>query len=767
MTHHEFPVWPRPQQIRFTGGRLSLSSPLRVKTLGRAPWLAQAAAGAAMLVDRAAGRKITGASGARALTIADLDALPPAEKRRLAGHAEGYHLSVAPRGAFLAAADARGAYYGAVTLANMIERAEAGGVSCAEIRDWPRFPVRGSHVYMPGRKNLDFFIRYLDFLASYKFNTLYLEIGGGMEYERHPEINAAWSKFCREAWRYDPRKDRKNRRSLRKEPHPSHPIGPNALQSACWFSKDSTHTELGEGGCLTRSEVARIVDACAARHIEIVPEVQSLSHSYYLCTAHPEIAERGDDPWPDTYCPSNPKSYELLFDVMEEVIDAFHPKMISIGHDEAYTFCICPRCKKRDAAEILSYDVNKIHGFLAARGIKTAMWGDKIMRVKYGGLARSKVEKGTGRKWTLPATWPAVSSMPKDLLIMDWYWGIKKDSERYFGKNGFDVMYGNFETFSFADWEKRSASKNVLGAEISTWCEVSAEAFGHNRIYTDCFAAADLLWNGRCLPHRQLSAVMARRTPAMIDALVGAKRLVVSRPGLRTAPVDIGPAASALPAPLRGKLRTGARPTTLLGAGEFHVDADRGGFIEKAVVLSSARPRPVRIQVGRKALGLLFLHGTTMETAMLNLTFNMYHQQPAELARYRVRYADGKTADVSALFGRHIGIIREYWPRPMINWMYQTCFQSVIVDAGEDAKLFVQEWLNPRPGVEIESVDIRLGIGATKTGEVVIPAISAIIQGIDRQGVKRSVSSAKMSVGKEAKSARRGKGLTYIDQSAK
>ena len=54
-----------------------------------------------------------------------------------------------------------------------------------------------------------------------------------------------------------------------------------------------------------------------------------------------EISERQNDPYPDTYCPSNPRSYEITFDILDEVIDVFHPKAINIGHDEFYSICVC------------------------------------------------------------------------------------------------------------------------------------------------------------------------------------------------------------------------------------------------------------------------------------------------------------------------------------------------------------------------------------------------------------------------------------------
>jgi hexosaminidase len=46
--------------------------------------------------------------------------------------------------------------------------------------------------------------------------------------------------------------------------------------------------------------------------------------------AHPEIREREGDAYPDTYCPNHPDTYPLVFDVLEEVIEVFEPKVINI-----------------------------------------------------------------------------------------------------------------------------------------------------------------------------------------------------------------------------------------------------------------------------------------------------------------------------------------------------------------------------------------------------------------------------------------------------
>ena len=141
-------------------------------------------------------------------------------------------------------------------------------------------PLRGVHFYLPGRGQIPFFKRVLTWLSGLGYNTLFLEIGGGMRYERHPAINAAWERFCAEATAFSG--------------------GAFGIQRSQPFPKDSTHTELGSGSYLEKAEVADLVSYARALGIDVIPEVQTFSHSYYLCGAYPEIAERGDDPWPDT-----------------------------------------------------------------------------------------------------------------------------------------------------------------------------------------------------------------------------------------------------------------------------------------------------------------------------------------------------------------------------------------------------------------------------------------------------------------------------------
>ena len=144
------------------------------------------------------------------------------------------------------------------------------------------------------------------------------------------------------------------------------------------WAKNSIHADNGGGSFITQDEMREIIAYCREREIEVIPEVPSLSHSDYIVMAHPDLNERKEDTYPDTYCPSNPKSYEILFDILDEVIEVFHPEYVNIGHDECYTLAKCDRCKGKAPADLYVEDITKINNYLNARDIKAIMWGEKV-----------------------------------------------------------------------------------------------------------------------------------------------------------------------------------------------------------------------------------------------------------------------------------------------------------------------------------------------------------------------------------------------------
>ena len=342
----------------------------------------------------------------------------------------------------------------------------------------PQCPFRGLKLYLPPKDGLNAFYRIVDMLLYYRYNTVILEVGGAMEYKRHPEINESWESYCREMARYPERADE--------------------VQNMFGWVKNSIHFENGGGSWLTQDTVRELIAYCRARGMEVIPEVPSLSHADYLLNAHPELAERSYDPFPDTYCPSNPDSYKLLFDVMDEVIDVFQPRVMQVGHDEIYSICVCETCRKRDAGELLAEDLTKIHDYLAQRGIRLMYWSEKMLNhiTSWGeGLGGAKRVCRCSRSTVdhIPATWTALDRIPRDCIAHNWYWALRESHDQRFLSRGMDMTYGNWDPRGMVNWQAR-VEAGALGGAPSHWTTAELVTMQRNGVLLSIVYGAYLLW---------------------------------------------------------------------------------------------------------------------------------------------------------------------------------------------------------------------------------------------------------------------------------
>ena len=414
---------------------------------------------------------------------------------------EGYVLKVGKNSIVVAGWEDSGAFYGLQSLRQLIQkRNNQCSAPCLVVRDWPAMPFRGVRLSIPGTENISFFNRFLrDFMALYKLNKVVIEINC-MRLDRHPEVNAGWIEFA------------KSMKYLRAS-EPSHIIG---------RIRNSGHQDAGDGGIVEKEDVRRIVDLANQNFIEVIPEIPSLTHGYYLLTRHPELAEFQGDVWPDTYCPSNPKSYELLFDVMSEYIDVMQPKMVHIGHDEYWgaPLGVCPRCKGKDYSDLYARDVVKIHSFLAKKGIKVAMWGDHLLESVRGVGPQERTSESGEKYTTAGGLRPSVvqRSIPKDILIFNWFWEDQaKDMELQ--QFGFTQLYGNFKP-NIADWDDRIKKVNVIGGAPSSWTATSEFNVSKDLIL-DFLGCANLLWSEHTLDQARLGEIVRGMTATVRRNLSG------------------------------------------------------------------------------------------------------------------------------------------------------------------------------------------------------------------------------------------------------
>lgn len=385
---------------------------------------------------------------------------------------EAYAIRVTESEALLFGETERARIYAAQTLLQICEHGE---LCLCRLEDEPDCGIRGYRVYLPGRRSFDEFFAMVDTVAYYKYNCIFIEVGGAMEYKRHPEINESWRAFAEETHRYSGRT--------------------HEIQNGYGWRKNSIHTDNGEGDILTQDEVRTVIDYCRSRGLDVYPEVPTLSHCDYICLAHPEIREREDDPYPDTYCPNHPNTYPLVFDILEEVIEVFEPTMINIGHDEYYSPAICPRCRDTRPDDLFAADIKKIHDFLAEKGIRTAMWGEKLLPViapngrPYGGS-----ESYLHPEWYFPALYTCQSKLPRDILMINWYFVYGMQYDFVYHTHGYEMIFGNMAADEVSLWRERRGY-GAKGGFCSNWGSNHPEYMQRNGQYFRLIFGAFALWS--------------------------------------------------------------------------------------------------------------------------------------------------------------------------------------------------------------------------------------------------------------------------------
>ena len=405
----------------------------------------------------------------------------PGSVREAAGalyaeRAEAYALVIDGEAVSLYGSDSRGLIYAVSTLKQLIE---GNALSELVLFDYPDKAVRGYRVYTPGVGSFEAFRAVVDTLVYYKYNAIMIEVGGAMEYKRHPEINRRWVEFCRE---------------VHKSPYEAHRIQHETHPT---WKKNSIHADNGGGAFITQEQMRQLIAYCRERELEVIPEVPTLSHCDYIVMAHPEIRERAEDTYPDTYCPSHPDTYPLVFDILDEIIDVFRPNYMNIGHDECYSLAKCPRCRDKDPVELYVGDIVRINDYLRARNIKAMMWSEKfidnVMLLDtdglyhgYGGIGDPLLD--------VPKCIGCVGKVPRDVTLLHWYWSLcGGDREKELQDMGYPMLFGNFRGTGLKEYRARIGG--VQGGFISNWGAFEEEYMQRNGQNFNLLSTAWVFWS--------------------------------------------------------------------------------------------------------------------------------------------------------------------------------------------------------------------------------------------------------------------------------
>lgn len=621
---------------------------------------------------------------------------------------ESYVLHTRPDLAVVSGADSRGVGYGFQSLRQLID-ADAGGLSlpCLDILDHPHKPFRGFKLYLPGPHNIAFFKRFIrDFVAAHKYNTLIMELNAGMRLESRPELNAGWRELV-----LDTNYSRRN-------------YPPGSLHSR---EQNSCHQDTADGGLLEKEEVAELAEFIRSQGIELIPELPSFTHSYYLLTRHKDLSEVPGDKWPDTYCPSNPETYKLLFEVYEEYLDLLKPTMLHVGHDELFApVGLCPKCGDRDIGERYGEDVSRIHSYLRKKNISMAMWGDMLLEsVRGKGLRDKHAPDGWNYKVAGGMTREQVDRLiPKDILIFNWFWAKAEGewSEEQAEKNeeildemGFKQVYGNFSP-AIENYSARSDRRTILGGAPSAWFAPSESNFGRTMI-TDTIGCGNILWHGDVISGRRLSDLAQVRMPHIRSRLQG--RLPPSATEPMLSPIDISPRYNTAgeEGGIDCDLRTLEPETIRVGRAPFLLNTSSG---KAAIAIATRGSKPAtlpssvsRIPINTDCSSILFLHACAKPAANREpdrLLWDVFDSADL-LGWYEAHYEDGFTETIPIRYGVNIAEWNWQWRQRDRDYCYGADPVTVSKDGTRPITMFAYEWENPRPGKVVSELGLNGTIG--------------------------------------------------------
>ena len=276
---------------------------------------------------------------------------------------EGYHLTVTKTGITIRASEDAGLFYGIQTLRQLCSP-DRRSLPLLHIEDAPRFKWRGMHLDVSRHFfDAEYVRHYIDLLAQYKINVFHWHLtdddGWRIELDAFPELTE------RTAWR-----------------------GKGEALPPSYGTGDGRY-----GGFYSKTEISDIIKYAAARHIQIVPEIDVPGHCKPVTVCHPELLCEGDiaqfksvqEVAKNLLCAGRDETFEFLAKVIEEVADLFPSPYLHMGGDERPEgpWEQCPLCSKRISDEGLEnigalqgYFMERVRGLVADQGKTMVGWNE-------------------------------------------------------------------------------------------------------------------------------------------------------------------------------------------------------------------------------------------------------------------------------------------------------------------------------------------------------------------------------------------------------
>jgi hypothetical protein len=368
------------------------------------------------------------------------DLLPRIELSREGEAGDGYRIEVGREDAQAVASGPAGLRYAVETLAQLVD--PGGRMSACRIEDAPAFARRGilldvSRGKVPTASTLRALV---DLCVSLKLNVLMLYVEHVFRFRRHPEI--------------------------------------------------------GAGASPLEASVLRELDAyAAARHVELVPCLQSLGHMEHVLRI-PRYAHLAESERRWSVAPTEPGTYALLRDLYQEFLPNFRSALFNANCDEPFDLGSgrsAARAAEVGPGGLFLEHVSRVRDLARSLGKRTMIWSD-----------------------FLHAHTDRIPALPRDLVLLEWGYEAKHDYDRVAGlaqhglefwvcpgTSSWNSLFPRLENSvrNVAAWAEAGRAHGAQGLLVTDWGD-----FGHYNLqgcsWFGYALAAQHAWSGRVDPRR-------------------------------------------------------------------------------------------------------------------------------------------------------------------------------------------------------------------------------------------------------------------------
>lgn len=493
-TSEDVKVIPEPANVRVLGGWLNMSAGAAILNMSGDPEVENVATRLRDMVQKLYGVELA-AAGPKAHISFSKDARLPDE---------GYRLDIRPDRVIVEASSTAGHFYGAMTLAQMMDSGEKGRLAnlpVGTIEDAPRLKWRGTMLDVSRHfRTTEFIKKFLDVMALHKLNVFHWHLTDDqawrLEIRKYPKLTEVGG--CRVPAGNGPRSD--------VDPATSEP------RQYC--------------GYYTQEEVREIVAYAAERHITVMPEIDLPGHATAAVAAYPQFGTvtpfEGDmADWGIFQNTFNLEDETLSFleDVMVEVLDLFPSDFIHIGGDEVATkqWEESARITERmaelgieDAHQIQAYFTRHFAEFLDARGRRLIGW-DEIL--EGGSIGNSAIMSWRGTKGGVEAAKAGrqVVMAPSSIYYTDYRQSASRHEPP--GREHIQTLEDVYGFEPVSDELTADEKMAVLGAQMTIFSEhMRTEARVEHMAFPRVVALSESVWSkpeqkdfadfiGRLMPH--------------------------------------------------------------------------------------------------------------------------------------------------------------------------------------------------------------------------------------------------------------------------